>query len=205
MRGDRFTKRKITLRIAVTQNFARRVSMHACRDARPNLERKFIDRRQPVLKRLEFCNRPPANTLNVFLRNFFAEGRQPKRRGHLFLLRLIYSFGLEQIVWKFGGHKGSRAAFAVEIAFGEKLFIGVQHRDTRDAQFPRQRARCGKAFPRAEFATQDRHPNRLVNLPVQRPVCTPAIEHYEHALFSRHGVRLTSKWSYWKYQKWLLC
>src|SRR5919197_6692719 len=113
MRGDRFTKRKITLRIAVSENFTRRVSMHACRDARPNLERKFIDRRQPILKRLEFCNRPCADTPNIFPRKFFAERRQAKRRVGLFLLRLFYSLGLQQIVWKLGGNKSSRAPFAV--------------------------------------------------------------------------------------------
>src|SRR6266513_5376848 len=129
MRGDRFTKRKITLRIAVTENFTRRVSMHARRDAPPNLERKFIDCRQPILKRLEFCNRPRANTPNIFQGKFFAEWRQAKRRVRLFLIRSLYGFGLEQIVWKFGGDKSSGAAFAVEIAFGKKLFIGVQDRD----------------------------------------------------------------------------
>src|SRR6266550_2334691 len=151
MRGDRFTKWKITLRIAVTENLTRRVSMQACRDPRPNLERKFIDRRQPILKRVEFCNRPCADTTNIFPRKFFAEWRQSKRRVGLSLLRSFYSFGLEQIVREFGGDKSSRTAFTVEIAFGEKLFIGVQDGDARDAQLPLQRARRGKAFPGGEF------------------------------------------------------
>src|SRR4030095_8468706 len=169
MRGDRFTKWEVTLRIAVSENFTRRVAMQACRDTRPNLERKFVDCRKPILKRLKFCNRPRADTSDIFCRKFFPERRQAKRRVRLFLHRSFYGFGLEQIVWEFCGDKSSRTALAVEIAFGDKLFVCVQDRDARDAPLARQSARRGKAFPRGEFAAQDRRANRLVNLPVKRP------------------------------------
>lgn len=135
--------------------------------AGPYLEWKMVERQ------LTYAERSPATQpwLTLATRNKRAALRNRPGPRTSFSRPRAAIFARRQLLWQRTGHECSRTHSAFEIAFGQKLRIGIEDRNARDPKFRSQCSSRRNLLACAQVSSYNGCAVRVVDLSVQRLGC----------------------------------